>query len=344
MVGIQFNSMGEYSDVIDVRSESEYAVDHVPGAVNLPVLTDDQRHVVGALHKENSFAARKLGMGLVADNISKMAKGFLGDKERDWRPLVYCWRGGMRSESLVVTMRKVGWRAESIPGGYKAYRRHVIDSLEALPERFQWHVLRGPTGAGKTLLLSKLAKEGSQCLDLEGLANHRGSLFGSLGRQPTQKSFESALCGALGSMDQTRPVFVESESGRIGKLRVPLELMRRMRGAKVMDVQADIEARARLTARDYTEYRDQERFREISSRLERNVGKERVLEWNALLEKGRHVELARSLLEFHYDPSYARSLNRNYGGSKPVGMVSVDPNDDKSIAEAATRLQEAALG
>lgn len=338
-MAFKFNSLGGYSDIIDVRSQSEYQEDHIPGATNLPVLTDGQRHEVGLLHKRDRFAARKLGMGLVAGNISKMADGFLKDKGRDWKPLVYCWRGGARSESLVVVLGKVGWRAEAIPGGYKSYRRHVIESLDTLPGRFDWHVLRGPTGAGKTLLLTRLADAGCQCLDLEGLANHRGSLFGSRGPQPGQKKFESAVCAALKRLDAKRPVFVESESRKVGDLRVPPGLMSCMRNAKVVDVKAELEARAALTARDYVSYNDPKEFRKVAAGLEKIVGRARVAEWNELLRQQRHVDLARSLLESHYDPSYARSFKRHYGNREPSVTVSLDPNDERSVADAVMLLQ-----
>lgn len=338
-MAFKFNSLPEHSDIIDVRSESEYAADHVPGAVSLPVLTDAQRHEVGLLHKSDSFAARRLGMGLVAGNVARMAEGFLRDKDRSWRPLVYCWRGGMRSESLVTVMRKVGWRAEAVPGGYKAYRRHVIAELEDLPGRLGWVVLRGPTGAGKTLLLAALSAAGSQCLDLEALANHRGSLFGSLGPQPTQRMFESKVLAELSAMDPSRPVFVESESRMVGRLRVPAEVVKAMRAGRIVDVDADVSDRARLTARDYGSFRDPGLFREVAEGLVRLVGRERVSEWNAMLEDGRYVDLAKSMLEHHYDPSYARSLRRGYGGKGPDLAVWVDPCDEGSLGAAAAELR-----
>lgn len=338
-MAFKFNSLKEHSDVIDVRSESEYAADHIPGAVSLPVLTDAQRHEVGLLHKSDSFAARRLGLGLVAGNIARMADGFLRDKDRSWRPLVYCWRGGMRSESVVTVMRKVGWRAEAVPGGYKAYRRHVIAGLEGLPGSLRWTVLRGPTGAGKTLLLAALSAAGSQCLDLERLANHRGSLFGSLGPQPTQRMFESEVFAELSAMDPSRPVFVESESRMVGRLRVPAEVTRAMRGGSLVDVDADVSDRARLTARDYGSFRDAGLFREVSEGLVRLVGRERVSEWNAMLAEGRVVELAESLLVHHYDPSYARSLRRGYGDRAPELTVRVDPCDGGSLGAAAAELR-----
>src|SRR5262249_26159773 len=143
-----------------------------------------------------------------------------GERPRAWRPLVYCWRGGTRSGALVHVLQQIGWKARQLGGGYKAYRRSVIAELEESPGRFEWHVVCGLTGSGKSRLLRALARCGAQVLDLEMLAAHRGSVLGDLPGepQPPQKMFESLLWNELRQFDPMQPVFVEAESKRIGNL------------------------------------------------------------------------------------------------------------------------------
>ena len=337
-MSFQFASLTDYSAIIDVRSPAEYAIDHIPGAVNLPVLDDNQRHEVGKLYKEDPFAGRKLGMACVAGNLAKMATGPLHDQQACWRPLVYCWRGGMRSNSVVTTLRQVGWQADAIPGGYKAYRAYVRTCLDTLPGLFSWRVLCGPTGAGKTLLLAELARQGTQVLDLEELANHRGSLFGHCGPQPSQRGFESALIHRFKELDRSTPVFVEAESKVIGKLRLPDALLACMRAGSVVSVVAPLMARARLTARDYARYADAQEFATVTAKLVRYVGGHQVQLWHELHSAGQYVELAASILEQHYDPRYFRSLAKNYGTDTAAIEVTVVPDDLASLVQTAQAL------
>src|SRR5215472_1873107 len=214
---VRVAALAEYAVRIDVRSPVEFALDHVPGAANHPVLSDAERERVGTLYADSPFEARKLGAAIVARNIATMIESAFMDEPREWRPLVYCWRGGQRSRALVQVLHEIGWRAVQLEGGYRAYRRHVAAELERLPLRFRYVVICGLTGSGKSRLLAALARAGAQTLDLEGLARHRGSVLGGLPgtAQPSQKAFESGLCEALARLDPSRPVFVESESRRI---------------------------------------------------------------------------------------------------------------------------------
>ncbi|MBS0312362.1 MAG: tRNA 2-selenouridine(34) synthase MnmH, partial [Proteobacteria bacterium] len=210
-----------YTDIIDVRSPGEFSEDHIPGAVNLPVLDDAERERVGTLYKQiSSFEAKKVGAALVSRNIAKHLDAWFIDKPKSYRPLVYCWRGGSRSGSLTHVLQKIGFGAVQLEGGYKAYRRHVVAELDRLPALLTYRVVCGPTGSGKSRLLQALADAGAQVLDLEALAAHRGSLLGALPDQPqpSQKSFESAIWFALSRFDSAHPVFVESESKKIGAL------------------------------------------------------------------------------------------------------------------------------
>ncbi|HEX5277241.1 MAG TPA: tRNA 2-selenouridine(34) synthase MnmH, partial [Fluviicoccus sp.] len=225
----------EFDEVIDVRSPAEFAEDHLPGAINCPVLDDAERVRVGTIYKQVSpFEARKVGGALVARNIARHLEEKFHDRPKSWRPLVYCWRGGQRSGAMTLVLQQVGWAARQLEGGYKGYRREVLQRLETEPGRFRYRVLNGPTGSGKTALLHALSAQGGQVLDLEGLARHKGSVLGVLPgeSQPSQKAFESALAARLADFDMSRPVFVEAESKTVGNLRVPPALFAAMRTAE----------------------------------------------------------------------------------------------------------------
>ncbi len=247
---VPVEALADYPDRVDVRSPAEFAEDHIPGAENHPVLDDVERARIGTMHAEESaFAARKAGAALVARRIAAMLEGPFAGKPRDWAPLVYCWRGGQRSRSLAHILNEVGWRAVQLDGGYRSYRRHVIARLEVLPRQFRYQVICGLTGSGKSRLLAALAAEGAQTLDLEGLAKHRGSLLGEFpgDPQPSQKWFESQLLAALQGLDAARPVYVESESKKIGSVQVPDALLDAMRGAGCIRVD-DAAAASRCAA------------------------------------------------------------------------------------------------
>ncbi len=184
----------DYDDIIDVRSPSEYAEDHLPGAISLPVLDDDERAKVGTIYKQVSpFDARKLGAALVAQNAARHLQGPLADRSGGWRPLVYCWRGGQRSGSFATILSQIGWRVDLVKGGYKSWRGLVVRAVYDDPVPSPVIVLDGNTGSAKTEILNRLPALGVQVIDLEGLAHHRGSLFGAMGPQPSQK--ESLACG-----------------------------------------------------------------------------------------------------------------------------------------------------
>ena len=221
--------LAQFSAVIDARSESEFALDHLPGALNWPVLNDAERIVVGTEYAQVSpFTAKKRGAALVARNIAAHIEREVMQLPKDWKPLVYCWRGGTRSGSLAIVLDQIGFRVHVLEGGYREYRRAVIAALDELPAKFQYRVVCGTTGSGKSRLLQVLRAQGAQVLDLEALANHRGSVLGLVpgSVQPGQKQFESRVWDTLRGFDAARPVFVESESKKVGDLRVPLRLDR----------------------------------------------------------------------------------------------------------------------
>jgi tRNA 2-selenouridine synthase len=307
--------LAQYDAIIDVRSESEFALDHIPGAINCPVLDDAERIRVGTMYKQvNSFEAKKVGAALVARNIARHLEQLWTDKPRDWRPLVYCWRGGNRSGSMAHVLAKVGWPAIQLDGGYKAYRAHVSSALAETPA-LQFKVICGTTGSGKSRLLEVLASIGAQVLDLEQLAAHRGSVLGNLPSQPqpSQKMFETRIWDKLRHFDPALPVFVESESKKVGQLRVPDALMEKMRLSPCISLTLSRPNRVRLLMEDYHHFADDPAT--LNTQLDCLVklhGHEKIGAWHDKANSGRMPELVDELLVEHYDPAYVRSIDRNF--------------------------------
>lgn len=317
-----------FDAVIDARSPAEYAEDHLPGAINWPVLDDEQRRIVGTLYVQtSSLEARKLGAAMAARNIADHLDRWIADKPRDWQPLVYCWRGGQRSGSLAWFLDQIGFRTAKLQGGYKGFRAVVRQDLADWPARFDFQVLAGRTGSGKTRLLQALAAEGAQVLDLEALACHRGSILGGLPGQPqpTQKAFDNRLWQALRALDARRPVFVESESKKIGRLQLPDALIDRLhQHGRVMRVDMADDARVRLLLEDYGFFADDaEQFCRLLDGLVTLRGKDSVAGWQALARAGAWAEVFAQLMQQHYDPLYNRSIDRHYAGYGTAPVVSV---------------------
>ncbi len=330
-----------FSAVIDARSESEYALDRVPGAVNWPSLNDAERAEVGTEYKQASpFSARKRGAAMVARNIAAHIERELVDAPRDWSPLVYCWRGGQRSGALAAVLDQIGFRVNLLGGGYRSYRRAVVEALDALPDRFELRVICGPTGSGKSRLLGALAAQGAQVLDLEALANHRGSVLGLVPgtTQPSQKQFDSRLWDTLRKLDPARPVFVESESKKVGDLRVPERLIERMRASPCLWLELPIEARVALLIADYDHFvAAPGTFCERLDALRTQRGHDTVNDWQAAVRAGRSAEVVRALLADHYDPIYLQSMRRNFTGLAAPALRLDWDGSDASLESAAAR-------
>jgi tRNA 2-selenouridine synthase len=306
----------DFGTIIDARSESEYADDHLPGAVNWPSLNDEERKLVGTLYKQVSpFEAQKRGAGLVAANIARHIERDVIDKPRTWQPLAYCWRGGKRSGSLALVLGQIGFRVSLIEGGYKAFRSAVLATLPELAGRLDYRVICGPTGAGKTRLLQALAQAGAQVLDLEALANHRSSVLGMIPgqAQPTQKGFDTLVWDQLRRFDVHRPVFVESESRKVGNVTVPDALIERMRTSPCLRLELPEDERVALLLEDYDFFvRDPALFCERLMALTEIRGKSVVDNWQAQVAAGQIENVVRELLTRHYDPGYAASIARNF--------------------------------
>lgn len=327
-----------FDDVIDVRAPSEYAEDHVPGAMSLPVLSDAERAEVGTIYvQQDPFLARKVGAALVARNAAIHLQGPLADKTGGWRPLVYCWRGGQRSGSFASILAQIGWRVGLIEGGYKSYRRLVVKAMYEDPIVPRLILLDGGTGTAKTRLLDHLAQQGQQVLDLEGMAQHRGSLLGGMpGGQPAQKSFESRVAMALATMDPDRPVFVEAESNKIGSRIIPPSLWQAMIQSDHIRVEAPLEARAKYLVETYGDLlADGAALDQKLSVLARFHGHEQADAWRKMAKEKAFPALASELVEKHYDPTYRRSSRR---ASAPLSVQGLARLDDAALAQAAERI------
>lgn len=308
--------LDEFDEVIDVRSEGEYGEDHIPGAINCPVLDNSERALVGTVYKQSSsFDAKKIGAALVSANIARHLRERFRDRPHGWRPLVYCWRGGGRSQALAHVLAEVGWRVGRLDGGYKAYRRAVVADLETLPRRFRWRVLCGLTGTGKSRLLRELRARSAQVVDLEALAAHRGSVLGTMPEepQPTQKLFDSLLWGELKTLDAGRPVFVEGESRKIGRLRVPEALIDAMWASECIVLDAPVPVRVELLKEEYKHYlAEPEALAQQLDCLVTLHGRETIARWQTLARDGKWDALVEELLLRHYDPAYRRSTLKHY--------------------------------
>lgn len=328
-----------FDTILDARSPSEYAEDHIPGAISAPVLEDAERARVGTLYKQvSSFEAKKAGAALVAKNIARHVETLFADRPRGWRPLVYCWRGGKRSGAFAHVLREIGWDAKTLEGGYKAYRRYVVERLAQLPSRFHLRVVQGATGSGKSRFLTALAQAGAQVLDLEALAEHRGSVLGDLpGRaQPSQKRFESRLLHALEALDRSRPVFVEGESRKIGQVQVPEALIEAMRGSDCVLLETDLATRIALLSDEYGHFfRDRAALEAQLDCLAPLHGRAVVEEWKALAARGEWPALVARLLEEHYDPAYRRSTLRNFARLPEAEVLKVRSPDAAAFARLA---------
>ncbi|QJW99775.1 tRNA 2-selenouridine(34) synthase MnmH [Frigoriglobus tundricola] len=324
-----------YDEVIDVRSPSEFAEDHIPGAVNLPVLSDAQRATVGTVFcQQGGFPARKLGAADVSVNIARHLREHFATKNKEYRPLVYCWRGGQRSASLATVLAHVGWRVTVLRGGYKTYRAHVRRELDVRPGTLTFRVLAGPTGSGKTRLLHALASRGAQVLDLEALAVHRGSVLGAVGRQPTQKLFDSRLLAALDTLSPAEPVWVEAESHKVGAVLLPAALWRQMRASHGVEVRVPTSERVRYLLGEYAALLTEPEA--LKSKLRQFVsrhGARQIESWCLLADAGAWSDLAGSLLAVHYDPAYTSSARRSYPHvSRSVDLPDASPEARAELA------------
>jgi tRNA 2-selenouridine synthase len=334
--------LAQFDTIIDTRSPAEFAQDHLPGAINCAALNDAERAHVGTLYKQASpFEARRAGAAHVARNISVHLRSALGERPRSWTPLVYCWRGGERSASMVHVMARVGWKAHQLEGGYRAFRRAVIESLDTLPARYRYRVLCGATGSGKSRLLDQLRLAGAQVLDLELLAAHRGSVLGAHPGmpQPAQKRFETRLWWSLRRLDPSRPVFVEAESRKIGDRQLPDAMLNALRGAECISLDLPLPERIRLLRDEYRHYESMPQL--LCAQLDCLTalhGTAKVARWKQGVHAGDWDGVVASLLEEHYDPVYRRSLGNNFPQAGTGITVRLASAEACAFEQAARRL------
>jgi tRNA 2-selenouridine synthase len=336
--------LSDYDDIIDVRSPAEFAEDHIPGAISAPVLNNEERARIGTLYKQISpFEAQRQGAALIARNIAQHLETHFQNRPREWKPLIYCWRGGQRSGAMAHIFSQVGWRVGQLQGGYKTYRRHVISELETLPARFRFRVVCGATGSGKSRLLQALHAQNAQVLDLENLAQHRGSLLGKLPGQPqpAQKMFESRLWEALCRFDAQHPVFVEAESRKIGNLAIPTLLLEHIRLAECIAIEVAMPARVKLLMEDYVHFlNDADLLNRALNPLLELHGHKVIENWSEMAQRGEWQELVADLLSRHYDPAYQRSTTNNFPQLKDARQLHLPTLDAADLLRAAQELAQ----
>ncbi|MFZ5502262.1 MAG: tRNA 2-selenouridine(34) synthase MnmH [Pseudomonadota bacterium] len=337
------SQLDEFDAIIDVRTPAEFSEDRIPGAINCPVLSDAERITVGTLYKQASpFEARKVGAALVAQNIAHHLQTRFHAHPKSWKPLIYCWRGGQRSGAMSIILAQVGWAAHKLEGGYKAYRRNVLDTLATLPPRLKFIVVCGPTGSGKSRLLAALANSGAQVLDLEKLAQHRGSILGNLpeNKQPAQKGFDSELLSVLQQFAPGQPIYVEAESRKIGLITLPEALTEAMHRSPCLRLETPLATRVAGLLEDYRHYtRQPETFIAHLQPLQRFHGTKQLEQWSAMIRAGDFDNMVAELLTVHYDPSYFRTTFRNYGNLDHAPQLDLEDLSAGALQSVAQSLR-----
>lgn len=318
-----------YTKIVDVRSENEFADDHIPSSINLPVLNNKERTIIGTQYKENSFEARKQGAALINNNISKIIKKDLFEKKD--KVLIYCWRGGLRSLSLYLVLKQIGFDVEILEDGYKSYRRHVVQFFEDEIEQFNFNQIKGVTGVGKTLFL-KILEKSTQVLDLEGIANHKGSILGDIPKfkQPNQKMFETKLFEKLESLNRKKKIWVEAESIKIGKLNIPSRLWKKMDEGISVKLKATVNERVKFILKDYKYFtKEPELMSNAMLVLKKIIRKDdyRVIEEN--LKNGDYMSFVKSLINHHYDKAYKKT--RSEMDDQNDNVIEIDKINNKNF-------------
>ena len=333
----------DVDQVIDVRSPKEFETDHIPGALNLYVLSDNQHEIVGRTYKKSPFEAKKLGSSYVFANISRHLDYVLRHKPKEFHPLFYCARGGQRSKSFATICAEVGWQCSILEGGYKRYRSQVLSNLETLSEKLKIIIISGRTGTGKTRILEELSRRGENIIDLEHLARHRGSLLGSLPgvQQPQQKLFETSLCNKIMTLELEHPVFIEAESSKIGNVQIPKPLWRAMQNSPQILIKSDRPRRADYLLKNYVSLKkNPEGLFQLFRLLEKSGLNSVSKKCRKFITEQDWVSLANALLQSHYDKRYDRSINNNERQIiKEFQLPELNTKSFRSVAEKIGTIQ-----
>ena len=328
----------KFDTIIDVRSPLEFAEDHIVGAINCPVLSDLERQKVGTIYKkESSFKAKIIGSSLTAKNIAFHIENKFMEKKGSWQPLIYCWRGGQRSKAFSIVLSEVGWRTNQLKGGYKEYRNQVINFLDNIGPKLKITLISGKTGSAKTKILKSIENEGGQILDLEGLANHKGSLLGKIPDliQPSQKFFESLIFNKIQNLNLKDKIYIEAESSKIGNIHIPKSIWKKMIKSPRIEISANVELRAKFLVSDYDYMcNDPTLINPIIKGLKNRLSKKLFDEWTNLIDRKKWFDLTKSFLENHYDPSYSSNTMKNDRKViKKITATSLNNSDIKDIAK-----------
>ena len=328
----------KFDTIIDVRSPLEFAEDHIVGAINCPVLSDLERQKVGTIYKkESSFKAKIIGSSLTAKNIAFHIENNFMEKKGAWQPLIYCWRGGQRSKAFSIVLSEVGWRTNQLKGGYKEYRNQVINFLDNIGPKLKITLISGKTGSAKTKILKSIENEGGQILDLEGLANHKGSLLGKIPDliQPSQKFFESLIFNKIQNLNLKDKIYIEAESSKIGNIHIPKSIWKKMIKSPRIEISANVELRAKFLVSDYDYMcNNPTLINPIIKGLKNRLSKELFDEWTNLIDRKKWFDLTKSFLENHYDPSYSSNTIKNDRKViKKITATSLNNSDIKDIAK-----------
>ena len=303
--------ISDYTAIVDVRTPKEFKEDHIPDAINYPVLSNKQRHEIGLKYKENSFLAKKNGAELISLNISNIIKKINFEKKD--KVLIYCWRGGLRSLSLYLVLKQIGYDVYLLDGGYKSYRKRVVEYLEKDALLFKFNQIMGITGVGKTLFLKELSKT-SQVIDFEGMAKHKGSILGDIPNkeQPSQKFFETCIYEKLNNFDRKKDIWVEAESIKVGKLSIPSKIWKLMPLGKNIKLIASIHERTKYILKDYKYFTVKPELMEKAIRvLKQIISKKDFVNIEESLKNKDYYDLVKNLIIFHYDKAYKKTRAEN---------------------------------
>lgn len=291
---------------VDTRSPAEFEEDHIPGAFSLPIFDDTERKNIGVLYKADKQKAFDLGIDYYSQKLPRLVKE-IRKLPRNKKVVVYCWRGGLRSKAIAQLIDLLGYSSYQLDGGYKAYRAFVRKNLYNYQPDFRFIVLWGHTGTSKTKIIRKLKPS----IDLEGLAQHRSSLFGAIGLKPrSQKMFESLLYFELENLKSSGLVFIEGESKKIGNVIIPSVIFKHMKNGIMVKIESSLKARVKNTVKEYFLQENISQIKEIIPQLKQKLGKKRINELLQMMEDGKYENVAEVLLTEYYDPLYKNTLER----------------------------------